>query len=173
MNRLILVFILYYTQAHAQYGAENDFFQISIKSENMLHPGDAFTGFTLKKNEIAWVVPVLPLSPGFVWWGITDNVTIEFDLEANLGGVPSINSRFGVYENDRVAIGIETMYQYVPSKLNFDYFEEADGTDISIKRSGSSWYNHMNLSLKTFNYLFFHFSVGSISQDILIIIKHS
>lgn len=141
----------------------------NIKSENMLHPVDAFTGFTFQKNEVSVTIPVLPLSPGFIWWGINDFITMEIDLEANLGGVPSISFRFGVFENEDLAFGIETMYQYVPTKLDFDYFTEGDGTDISIKRSGSSWYNHLNMTIKSQNHLYFHFSAGAIYQDHLTI----
>lgn len=145
----------------------------SMENENFLHPGDSFSAYTLKQKEISWNIPLVPPSPGFLWFGITDSLTAELDLEANIGGVPSLNLRYGFFYNGRIAIAVENMYQYVPRKLDFDYFEEGDGTDISVKRYGSSWYNHLNLSYHPIENLYFHFSLGAVYQKELIIKKRS
>lgn len=145
----------------------------SIVDENFLHPGDSFSAYTLNQKEVSWNIPVLPPSPGYLWFGITDNLTVELDLEANIGGVPSVNFRYRFLNNGKIALAVESMYQYVPRKLDFDYFEKGDGTDISVKRFGSSWYNHLNLSFRPFERLYFHSSLGAVYQKELIIKQRS
>jgi len=56
MFRFIIIFILIYIQVNAQDKSENVLSKRSIKSENMLHPGDTFTGLTLKVKKFTWIM---------------------------------------------------------------------------------------------------------------------
>ncbi|KQC12621.1 MAG: hypothetical protein APR63_10515 [Desulfuromonas sp. SDB] len=145
----------------------------SVKDEVFLHPADAFTGFTLNRNDFIYNLPVLSISPGWFWWGITDWITAEIDVEANLGGVPSVNFRIKLLKTEKYNLAVETMFQYVPKSIELDYFKEDDGTDLSIKRWGSSWYNNLNLSVGPFKHSYIHLSGGVAYQKHLEILNRS
>ena len=155
MNRLLtLILILLATQvSYSQMDSSK-----SLVTETMLHPGDAFTGYVYKKGEWGYNQAITPY-PSWAWWGITNSVTAEVDLEAWLGGVPSFNFRVGVIDNDgwKPAIAFETMYQYLGEQRdqfhNLEYLE--------INRQGSNWYNHINLSWQLKHDFHLHVSGGS------------
>jgi len=130
----------------------------SLVNETMLHPGDAFTAYVYKKGEFGYNQALTPY-PSWAWWGITNRITTELDIEAWLGGVPSFNFRFGITQNQgrRPAIAFETMFQFLSQERdqfhNLDYLE--------INRQGSSWYNHINLSWKLRNSFHLHIAGGA------------
>jgi len=97
----------------------------SLINETMLHPADAFTGYVYKKGEWGYNQAITPY-PSWAWWGITDRITTELDLEAWLGGVPSFNFRIGILKQSgfKPALAYETMFQYL--KEDFDQFHNLD-----------------------------------------------
>ncbi len=124
----------------------------------MLHPGDAFSGFTYHRGEFGYNQALTPY-PSWGWWGITDRITTELDFEAWLGGVPSFNFRFGILKQNKwkPALVFETMYQYLDEERdqfhNLNYLE--------VLRRGSNWYNHINMSWTVKENLYFHISGGA------------
>lgn len=136
----------------------------SLQYETMLHPGDAFSGYTLKRGEFAYNQAITPY-PSWAWWGITDRITAELDLEAWIGGVPSFNFRFGVLKQYkyRPALAFETMYQYLREER--DQFHNLDY--LQVLRQGSNWYNHVNLSWNIRTVLHIHLSGGATYADFL------
>jgi len=132
----------------------------------MLHPADAFSAYVFKKGEFAYNQAITPY-PSWAWWGITNRLTAELDLEAWLGGVPSFNFRLGIFKQKGYApaIAIETMYQYIDKE--FDQFENLDF--LEINRQYSSWYNRLNFSWSIRDQLHIHLSGGATySQDLSI-----
>lgn len=129
----------------------------SLINETMLHPSDAFTGYVYKKGEWGYNQALTPY-PSWAWWGITNRITTELDLEAWLGGVPSFNFRIGILKQkkNRPAIAFETMFQYL--KKDFDQFHNLDYLDIN--RKGINWYNHLNISWKIGNKWHIHLAGG-------------
>lgn len=129
-----------------------------LRNETMLHPGDAFTGYTYHRGEFGYNQAITPY-PSWAWWGITDRITAELDFEAWLGGVPSFNFRFGILKQDqwKPALSFEIMYQYLDKERdqfhNLEYLE--------VLRQGSNWYNHINMSWKVKESLHFHLSGGA------------
>lgn len=132
---------------------------ISLINETMLHPADAFTGYVYKKGEWGYNQALTPY-PSWAWWGITDRITAELDLEAWLGGVPSFNFRIGIIkQKDFVpAIAFETMFQYL-NKKDFDQFHNLDYLDVY--RNGMNWYNHINMSWNVKKIFHIHLAGGA------------
>jgi hypothetical protein len=139
-----------------------------LQTDIMLHPGDGFTAYTLKKNEFIYNQSpfTLPL-PSWAWWGITDKITAEIDLLPLLGGffqpphlpVPSLNFRFRLYNQQKwiPTIAFETMFQHLWTTQN-----QADLATISIERDkGNSWYNRFNFSWYNQKRLHLHLSLGA------------
>ncbi len=129
----------------------------SLIDETMLHPADAFTGYVYKKGEWGYNQALTPY-PTWVWWGITDRITAELDLEAWFGGVPSFNFRVGILKQKEFIphLAFETMFQYL--KNNFDQFHNLDY--LEINRRGINWYNHINMSWKIGNKWHIHLAGG-------------
>ncbi len=156
-NFILLFFLVIWQSIFAQSDSTK-----SLLNETMLHPADAFTGYVYSKGEWGYNQALTPY-PSWAWWGITNRLTAEIDIEALLGGVPSFNFRFGISKNDKwkPAIAVETMYQYINKERdqfhNLDYLE--------INRKGSSWYNHMNFSWKIGNNIHFHIMGGMTYAD--------
>lgn len=124
--------------------------------QTLLHPMDSFTAYTLDKNE--WVLN-FPLTPGWVMWGVTDDITVELDAECWLGGVPSVNARFSLADQNGMlpAMAFESMYQYLPHTVNL----LEDYEYLNVRRSGSSWFNRVNLSWGLSNRINLHLSPGA------------
>jgi len=124
----------------------------------MLHPTDAFTGYTLDKGD--WIINLpIALSPGWMWWGVTDWLTTELDWEAWLGGVPSFNFRFKLADQKgfRPVLAYETMFQYIL----LDTINLLDGyPQLDVLRFGPSWYNHLNASWQLSERFHLHLSAG-------------
>lgn len=135
---------------------------IGLQSEIMLHPADASTGYVLKKGEFAYNQALTPY-PSWAWWGITDWVTTELDLECWLGGVPSFNFRFGLLKQKtiRPSVSFETMFQYLKDER--DQFENLDY--LNVNRQGKSWYNHINISWQIYEFWHIHLSGGASNVD--------
>ncbi|MDA3892711.1 MAG: hypothetical protein PF517_13700 [Salinivirgaceae bacterium] len=136
----------------------------SLINETMLHPADAFTGYTLNKG--AWIYnQALTPYPSWAWWGITDRITAELDFECWLGGVPSFNFRFALanQNNARPAIAFETMYQFLDNEL--DQFHNLDY--LKILREGNNWYNRINMSWQLNNNIHLHLSGGASYTDFI------
>ena len=124
--------------------------------ENMLHPMDAFTAFTFNKSEWSYNQPI-GLTPGWMFWGITDRITTEIDIEAWLGGVPSLNFRFALIPfNKSYGLAYELMYQYLPNFIN----QFSDYEYMIVGRQGNHFYNHLNFSYAFLSKTFFHLSLG-------------
>ncbi|MBN2787456.1 MAG: hypothetical protein JXQ69_03935 [Paludibacteraceae bacterium] len=133
-----------------------------LQSEIMLHPADASTGYVLKKGEFIYNQALTPY-PSWAWWGITDWLTTELDLECWLGGVPSFNFRFGLIKQKmiRPSVSFETMFQFIKDER--DQFENLD--NLIVIRQGKSWYNHINLSWQITNFWHLHLSGGATYVD--------
>ena len=130
----------------------------SLINEIMLHPADASTGYVYKKGEWGYNQALTPY-PSWAWWGITNRITVELDLEAWLGGIPSFNFRIGITNNEgwKPALAFETMYQYLNNE--FDQFHNLDY--LEVLRKGSSWYNHLNFSWKLRKNIHLHITGGT------------
>lgn len=137
----------------------------SLINETMLHPADAFTGYVYKKGEWGYNQALTPY-PSWAWWGITDKITAELDLEAWLGGVPSFNFRIGILkQKDFIpTIAYETMFQYL-NREDFDQFHNLDYLNVS--RNGLNWYNHINMSWKVGSKYHIHLSGGATYAEYL------
>ena len=123
---------------------------------SVLHPMDSFTGYTLERNE--WVFN-FPMTPGWVMWGVTDDITVELDAECWLGGVPSFNARFGLADQNGLlpAVALESMYQYLPRTVNL----LEDYEYLNVQRSGSSWFYRVNMSWELADRITLHLSPGA------------
>lgn len=127
-----------------------------IDFENMLHPMDAFTAFTFSKSEWSYNQPI-GLTPGWMWWGLSDRITTEIDIQSWLGGVPSINFRFALIPfRKSYGLAYELMYQYLPKFIN--QFNEYNY--MVAGRQGNHFYHHLNLSYSCLPKTFFHLSFG-------------
>jgi len=147
-----------------------------IQNDIMLHPADAFTGYTLKKNEFVYNQSpfTLPL-PSWAWWGITDKITMEIDLLPLVGGffqephlpVPSFNFRFKLNEaiNKQPQLAFETMFQYLWQTQN-----QSDLEELFVERQGGwSFFNRINASGKLGRKTFIHSSAGiTYTQNLLV-----
>ncbi len=139
----------------------------SLLTERMLHPLDSYTAYTFHKGEWAYNFPVLGLTPGWMWWGITDWMTAELDIECWLGGVPSFNFRFGLARKNgiRPALAYETMYQYLRKEIDL-----IDGYDtLHVVRKGHNWYNRINASWLILKRLRLHVSLGGTFSEYLLL----
>ncbi len=127
----------------------------SMQERAMLHPMDAFTARTLGRNE--WVFN-FPLSPGWIMWGVTDKLTVELDAECWLGGVPSFNARYRIFDGGGClpSAAFESMYQYLPDTVSL--IENCEF--LTVRRTGSSWYNRLNMSWRPSRSIAFHLSPG-------------
>lgn len=152
-----------------------------LQTDIMLHPCDAFTAYTLKKNEFVYNQSPMTLPvPSWAWWGITDKITMEFDLLPLLGGllqepflpVPSFNFRFKLLEqkNFRPHLAYEFMIQHLWTNQN-----QLDVASMRIERNGgTSFYNHLNASWLIRPKLHLHVSTGvTYTQNLLIESKDS
>lgn len=134
----------------------------NLINETMLHPADAFTGYVLGNGEWVYNQALTPY-PSWAWWGITDRITAELDLECWLGGVPSFNFRIGLKNQNNLMpyIAVETMFQYLKDERdqfhNLDYLE--------IMRHGKSWYNHVNMSWEIGSHWNLHLAGGATYVD--------
>jgi len=157
----IIVVIMTATRIMAQTDSVNST-QKSLINETMLHPGDAFTGYVYKKGEWAYNQALTPY-PSWAWWGVTNWMTVEIDIEAWLGGVPSFNFRFGLIKQQkwRPAIAYETMFQYLNETR--DQFDNLDY--LQINRQGTNWYNHLNMSWKVGTKWHLHLAGGVTYAD--------
>ncbi len=138
-----------------------------LQKEVFLHPADAFTAYTLKKNEFVYNQSpfTLPM-PSWAWWGITDNITAEIDLLPLVGGlfqephlpVPSFNFRFKLLNQRNLipTIAFETMYQHL-----WNENKQSEQENAIVSRKGNSWYNHLNFSWKISDKFYTHFSIGA------------
>ncbi len=140
---------------------------IGLINENMLHPLDSYTAYTFHKGEWAYNFPVLGLTPGWMWWGITDWLTTEIDIECLLGGVPSFNFRFALAKQHRIqpALAYETMFQCLFKEINL--MEDYDS--LRVVRKGSSWYNRLNATWHLSKRLRLHLSLGVTYSEYLLI----
>lgn len=147
-----------------------------LQSDIMLHPCDAFTAYTLKKNEFVYnQTPMTLPIPSWAWWGITDKITMEFDLLPLIGGffqephlpVPSFNFRFNLGEQNRhrPALAFEFMIQHLWRTQN-----QLDAPNLRIERNpGTSFYAHLNASWKLAPKFHLHVSTGpTYTQNLLI-----
>lgn len=143
---LTLIFTLLATGVSADY----------LTGSTLLHPLDNFTAYTLDKNE--WVFNFPLAAPGYLMWGVTDDVTVELDAECWLGGVPSVNARFRLcgQKGALPALAFESMYQYLPNRINLiDDYEY-----LNIWRQGNSWFNRINMSWALSEKVAMHISPG-------------
>ncbi|HEY5935403.1 MAG TPA: hypothetical protein VIU61_12225 [Kofleriaceae bacterium] len=135
--------------------------------ETMLHPVDAFTGYTLRKNEIIYNQSPLTLPfPSWMWWGVTDRVTVEIDTLPLLGGlfiephlpVPSVNTRVGIVKGgaDRIAIAVEGMVQHLWREQ-----VQEDLETIRVIRRGTSVFARVNVSIPVHRRFRIHLSGGA------------
>ena len=145
-----------------------------LATDVMLHPGDGFTAYTLCKNQLIynqylWTIPVTP----FIWWGVTDWLTVELDTEAYLGGlfiephlpIPSFDVRLRLYGDARsqFALAYETMIQHLWSPI-----EQLD-EPIRIERAGTSWFHHVNASVRVADATYLHASAGATFSRALVL----
>jgi hypothetical protein len=138
----------------------------SLKTENMLHPLDSFTAYTLNRGEWSYSQTLSPY-PGWFWWGMTDWLTAELDIPCWIGGVASFNFRLAAIKQRGIipAIAFETMYQYLPREIDL-----LEGYDyMNIKRKGHSWYNKANFSWKIHASFHIHASLGITYSEHLLI----
>lgn len=135
-----------------------------LENEIYLHPLDGFTAYTLSKNEFSYNQSMEPLLagiplPSWAWWGITDRLTAEIDLQAYLFLIPSFNFRYAIcgQEGRRPAITFETMIQIVEPGFE----QTKDDAAVTVIRGGANWYNHLNFSWKLGSAFRLHFSAGA------------
>ena len=163
-KRFLTIILALFTISNFLNAQQSSDFNMSngLQSEIMLHPADASTGYVLKRGEFAYNQALTPY-PSWAWWGITDWVTTELDLEAWLGGVPSFNFRFGLLKQKliRPSVSFETMFQFIKGEK--DQFENLDY--LNINRKGKSWYNHFNLSWQISDLWHIHLSGGATYVD--------
>jgi hypothetical protein len=143
----------------------------------MLHPGDAFTGYTFRKNEFSFNQAIgVPGLTAWMWWGATDWLTVEGDIEASLGGlfVPphypeiSVNARFRLWRDDDLAIAYETMVQHLWSRIA--QIDEAFTAGLLVSRRGTSWFHRINASRRVAQNLYVHVSAGfTFAEDLHIL----
>jgi len=155
--KMILALLTISNGLYAQQSSDSPVLS-GLQSEIMLHPADASTGYVLKKGEFIYNQALTPY-PSWAWWGITDWLTTELDLECWLGGVPSFNFRFGLLKQKtiRPSVSFETMFQYLKDER--DQFENLDY--LNVNRKGKNWYNRINLSWQISNMWLIHFSGGA------------
>ncbi len=136
----------------------------SLVDENMLHPVDSFTAYTFKAGEVSYNQPpqLFPL-PGWIWVGVTDWLSVEIDTLPLIGGmfvyghpVPSVNLRFGLFRDEKIAVALETMFQYLEEP--HDHFE--DMPHVRLPARGSRGWGRVNLSWIVTQRLFLHISDG-------------
>jgi hypothetical protein len=135
----------------------------------MLHPGDSFTAYTLKKGDFIYnqAVVSIPL-PSWAWWGITDRLTAEIDLLPLIGGlfiephlpVPSFNFRYKLRDhvNGGPAFAVEAMLQR--EWRPFDEQLSPEST-VHIVRDGTSIFARLNMSQILTPKLRVHASLGA------------
>ena len=140
-----------------------------LREDTMLHPGDSFTAYTLKKGEFIYnqAIAALPL-PSWAWWGVTDRLTLEIDLLPLVGGllidphlpVPSVNVRYKL--RDHVgrgpAFAVEAMFQH--QWRPFDEQLSPENT-VRVERDGSSLFARVNMSQRLSPTLRLHASLGA------------
>jgi hypothetical protein len=146
-----------------------------LLDETMLHPMDAFTGYTLKQGEFIYNQSPLTLPlPSWAWWGVTDWLTAEIDLLPLLGGffidphlpVPSFNFRFRLRDGgaNGPSLAFETMVQHLWNPL-----DQEDLEHFHVRRVGTQWFGRVNLSQRLVHRLRVHASVGvTFSEDFLV-----
>ncbi len=138
----------------------------SLRTETLLHPMDGFTGYTLRKNEVIYNQSpfTLPL-PSWLWWGVTNWLTVEIDTLPLLGGffvepyrpVPSFNFRFRLFKGTgyQPTIAFEAMWQHL-----WRPFAQEDRDHLLVERDGSTVFGRFNLSQPLTAHLSIHLSAG-------------
>jgi hypothetical protein len=142
---------------------------LGLRSDTMLHPGDSFTAYTLKRGELVYnqAIKSLPL-PSWAWWGVTDRLTVEIDLLPLLGGffvaphlpVPSVNARYKLraHVGKGPAFAVEAMFQR--QWRPFDGQLDPKST-VHLVRDGASLFARLNMSQILTPTLRLHASLGA------------
>ncbi len=160
----ILIIFLFSVSSFAQNATLNKKTN-PINDDTYLHPIDANTPYTLKKGEwfYAQSFQTLPL-PGWAFVGLTDNLTLQFDLTPIIGGffvephypIPSVSLRYKIVSQKGAipTFSIESQFFHIWQSL-----ERFEVDKISLYQKGS--YFHIKTM---FGYelkpLYFDFSIG-------------
>ena len=149
--------------------AQNDS-TCGLQTDIMIHPTNAFTAQTLKKNEIVinWAPQTLPI-PTWAYFGITDKFTLMVDNNIILGlfvkphlPVLSLNGRYKLLNQNKMLpdVAVETMVQYL-----YEEFDQAGNPYFATWRKDFNWFSRINMSWKIAQNLYVHTSGGfSFSQ---------
>lgn len=137
----------------------------NLNEQANLHPLDTFTADVLNKGEWFYGQPPIP-APGYNFYGLTEKVTLQFDYTAWLGGVPSFNIRYQLYNNDasNLTMSTEVMLLYIdPSIDELDKDQEY----LYIKREGVNGFLRLNVSYSLSDRNRLHGSFGLSYSDYL------
>jgi hypothetical protein len=118
--------------------------QGSLLDERLINPLDSFTAEVMHDGE--WLYGQPPaLSPGWMFWGVTDRLTAELDFMAWLGGVADINIRYGIIDPEKNTFGLawENMVFYLPPELG-DLNQSQE--HVLFERNGAGAYSRLNSS---------------------------
>lgn len=129
-----------------------------LRSQANLHPLDTFTADTLKEGEWYYGQPPIP-APGYSFYGLTENTTIQLDYTAWLGGVPSFNLRQKLFGNNRSKLRVSTEFMIIYMDESLDEMDE-DQDYLFIKREGTNGYARVNLSYRLTDDVRLHGSLG-------------
>jgi hypothetical protein len=132
--------------------------------ENMLHPLDSFTAHTFAAGEFSYNQSPLTFPiPSWLWWGVTDWLSVEIDTLPLIGGiieygmpVPSINARVALLRRPGVALALENMVQVLHTP-----YRQLDLPHFGVTREGASWFGRLNLSLDLSSRVMLHLSAGA------------
>lgn len=133
-----------------------------LLSEPALNPGDISTSDVLRKNEWSYNQPLIP-APGWMRWGLTENLTVQLDFTAWIFGVPSANFRysFSRAESGRSNLALEMMYVYfVPDHPELQDFNK-DDKNLFIQRKGHTGYAKISGSHEYQSQLILYGSLGA------------
>lgn len=136
--------------------------QGNLLTEPAMNPGDTATADVLRDGEWSYNQPLIP-APGWMRWGVTENLTLQLDFTAWIFGVPSANFRYQFFRSaDRsTRISLETMYVYfVPNHPSFQDFNK-DDKYLFISRKGDTGFSKLNLSTSMGHRWIFHGSLGA------------
>lgn len=115
--------------------------------EPSLNQGDMATADVFRKSEWSYNQPAIP-APGWMRWGVTDNLTVQLDLTAWVFGVPSANFRYSLFSSSSGVFKAawETMYVYFdPDHPEFQDFNKNDEF-IFLRRTGNTGFTKLNFS---------------------------
>lgn len=129
-----------------------------LLDETFLHPLDGFTAYTLRAGEVLYAQPAAPV-PGWAQIGVTDELTVEVDLTALVGGffqapyapVPSENIRYRLTDH----VAVEVMGQYL-----WRTFRQEDLDHLLVERKGFGGFAHVNASFPLGGGVTLHGSAG-------------